>query len=64
MRDYRAYTIGEDGHISGSNSFHAADDAAAIAHARQFVDGYDVELWEAGRKVVLLKGDGSAEHFP
>ena len=57
MRDYRAYTIGEDGHIMDGESFQAIDDIAAIAHAMRFVEGRDVEVWEGGRKVGVLRGD-------
>jgi hypothetical protein len=60
MMDYRAYTIGEDGHIVGSEAFEAVDDIAAIAHAVRFVESRDVEVWQGGRKVGVLKGDASA----
>jgi hypothetical protein len=53
--EYRAYIIGPDGHIIGSNGFLAANDDAALQHARQFVDGHDVELWSGVRLVGELK---------
>jgi hypothetical protein len=42
--EYRAYSVGDDGHITHSHQFIAPNDAAAFEHARQFVDGYDIEL--------------------
>jgi hypothetical protein len=35
--------------------FVAANDNAAFEHARQFVNGYDVELWSGGRFVAKLE---------
>ena len=49
--EYRAYGVGGDGHINHSHQFIAPNDDAAFEHARQFVDGYDVELWNGGRLV-------------
>jgi hypothetical protein len=45
MADYRAYTIGFDGHFVGCEPMICRDDAEAIANAMRFVDGHDVELW-------------------
>jgi hypothetical protein len=53
--EYRAYAVGPDGHFMWSNEFVAANDEAAFEHARQFVDGHDVELWNGGRFVAKLK---------
>jgi hypothetical protein len=53
--EYRAYVIGPDGHIIRSNGFVAANHDAALQHARQFVDGHDVELWSGVRLVGQLK---------
>jgi hypothetical protein len=52
---YRAYIVGLDGHFSWSNEFFAPDDDAACEHARQYVDGHDVELWSGGRFVAKLQ---------
>jgi hypothetical protein len=60
MNDYRAYTIGEDGHIMSGEAFQAADDLAAVAHAMRFVTHLDVEVWQGGRKVGVLRGEKPA----
>ena len=54
VTEYRAYIVGNDGHFQKSNGFVSVDDAAAIEHAKQFVDGHDVELWSAERFVTKL----------
>ena len=54
MAEYRAYTIGLDGHFVGSQALTCADDAEAIAKAERFVDGHDIELWSGDRLVVRL----------
>jgi hypothetical protein len=67
MEEYRAYTLGGDGHILKANGFDCADDGAAIAHAAQFADGCDVELWCADRFVAKLAPntkDESPAAFP
>jgi hypothetical protein len=51
MPDYRAYLIGSDGHFYKSVVLDEPDEAAAIAAARQLVDGHDVELWQRDRKI-------------
>jgi hypothetical protein len=53
--EYRAYVIGADGHFKRSHGFDAANDDAAFKHARQFVDGLDIELWNGVRLVGKLK---------
>ena len=42
--EYRVFVVGSDGHFLRSHGFTAANDDAAFEHARQFVNGYDVEL--------------------
>jgi hypothetical protein len=39
MADYRAYTVGLDGHFINFQAFRCDDDPGAIEWARQFVDG-------------------------
>jgi hypothetical protein len=53
--EYRAYVVGPDGHFLRSHGFDAANDDAAFKHARQFVNGYDIELWSGARLVGKLK---------
>ena len=54
MNEYRAYTVGYDGHFTASRAFKCANDDDAIVWARQLVDGHDVELWSGDRFVVKL----------
>ena len=51
MQDYRAYVLGP------GRSYNSAllDDEAAKTHAKQYVDGYDVELWQLDRKVAFFE---------
>jgi hypothetical protein len=53
--EYRVFVVGPDGHFLGSHGFIAANDDAAFEHDRQFVNGYDVELWSGARLVGKLK---------
>jgi hypothetical protein len=55
--EYRAYVFGPDEHIIEANGFVAENDDAAFEHARQFVDGHDVELWSGVRLVARLKSN-------
>ena len=54
MAHYRAYFIGQDGHFFQAIDLDSADDDAAIATSKQFVDGHDVELWQRDRKIARL----------
>jgi hypothetical protein len=49
VAEYRAYSVGRDGHFDGIERPTCADDAEAIEKAKQLVDGQDVELWEGAR---------------
>jgi len=54
MPDYRAYTIGIDGHFNSIRVeflHNHSDDATAIEAARQLVDSHDIELWDRDRFV-------------
>jgi hypothetical protein len=55
MPDYRAFLFGSDGHVFQAVALDAPDDTAAIAAAKQLVDGHDVELWQLDRKVAKLE---------
>jgi hypothetical protein len=55
MTDYRAYLLDEQGHVLSGFDFDAATDEAALQHARRYVDGHDVEVWQRGRVVGQLK---------
>ena len=54
MNEYRAYTVGIDGHFTASRAFACVNDDDAIVWAKQLVDGHDVELWSGERFVIKL----------
>ena len=54
MQEYRAYLIGPDGHIIQRADLVCADEEAAKEHAKQLVDGHDVELWQLDRMIATF----------
>ena len=54
MTEYRAYTVGDDGHFVGFEPLVCANDAEAIEKASRLVDWYDIELWSGERFVKRL----------
>jgi hypothetical protein len=52
--EYRAYIVGADGHFIKFVGLICPNDEVAINHAKQFVDGHDVELWSGDRPVAKL----------
>ena len=54
MPDYRAYTVGLDGHFLKSDEFVSADDDSAAKHALRLVEDHDIELWCGNRLVAKL----------
>ena len=54
MAEYRAHTIGIDGHIVGFEALVCADDVEAINKAKRLVDGLDIELRSGVRLVIRL----------
>jgi hypothetical protein len=55
VAEYRAYTVGRDGHFIGIEPLTCADDSEAIEKAKRLVDGHDVELWSGARLVIRLR---------
>ncbi len=53
--NYRAYVLNSEDHIINRHDFTAADLAAALAHAAQYVDGHDVEVWLRAHVIGRLK---------
>ena len=55
MTEYRAYTVGLDGHFISFEPLVCRDDGEAVAKARHLVDGHDVEVWSGERFIVRLE---------
>ena len=58
MFEYKLYCLDAGGRIARRQEFEAADDAAALAHARAEHAGVNSELWCGARKVALLPAKG------
>jgi hypothetical protein len=56
MPEYRAYTLGNDGHFNGYEPLICGDDAEAIEKATRLAAVYPVELWSGVRIVLRLPG--------
>src|SRR5882757_4514607 len=54
MAEYRAFVMGEDGHIRSSRAFVCDDDADATVWAKQLLDANDIELWSGERFVTRV----------
>jgi hypothetical protein len=57
VSEYRAYVIGDDGHIASFRAFTCDGDADATVWAKQLIDGHDIELWSGARLVIRLNAD-------
>src|SRR5665213_4315160 len=55
MPIYRAYLIDRDNRVSSYRPVEADTDTDALAAARQFVDGSDVEVWHLDRMIGRLE---------
>lgn len=55
MNGFRAYIIGQDGHIKRRVDLMCADESEAKQQAKQLVDGHGVELWELDRKIARFE---------
>jgi hypothetical protein len=54
MPEYRAFPI-KNFHVAGpAHIIECETDQEAIAKVKQFVDGHDIEIWDAGRLVATL----------
>jgi hypothetical protein len=52
--EYRAYTVGLDGHFIGHRGFVCGNDNDAVEWAKQLIDGHDIELWSGERFIIRL----------
>jgi hypothetical protein len=55
MQHYRAYIIGEDGHIVSAVDLQCEQEDVATALAGQLVNGRCVELWQGGGQIALFE---------
>ncbi|ARQ00323.1 hypothetical protein [Pseudorhodoplanes sinuspersici] len=55
MRDYRAYPIGNDGHVLPPTVITAEDDRAAIAQTKAILNEKPIEVWDRSRLVARLE---------
>jgi hypothetical protein len=54
VQEYRAFTVGSDGHFVGFEPIVCDTDDQAIEGAKRMLDGRDVEVWCAARLVAKL----------
>ena len=55
MAEYRAFTVGIDGHFVGFEPIICDGNAAAIERAKRLLDVRDIEVWCADRLVAKIK---------
>lgn len=55
MLDYRAYLVGDDGHIRNVVEIQCANDEDAKERARQLLGELDIELWQLDRQVARFE---------
>ena len=55
MANYRAFVIAAAGEVVRRYDFVSSDDAAALEHARQLVEQFDIEVWQLHRRVGVLR---------
>lgn len=60
-RQYRAYLVGDNGVFRSAEAFEATSDTLALAYAQQLARRGDVEVWQLGRKIGLLRGQRPPE---
>jgi hypothetical protein len=54
MNIYRAYLMDENDHIVKRIDLDAQDDEMAIAKAKTFIDGKDIEVWHGSKKILRI----------
>jgi hypothetical protein len=55
MAEYRAYIVGIDGRFVRAIGLLCPDDRTAKEYAKNLVDGHDVELWQAKRRIAKFQ---------
>lgn len=61
MPEYRAFSVGDDGHFVGFEPLVCGDDNEAIEKARRLAVTHAVELWNCERFVKRLEGTQSRD---
>lgn len=51
MREFRAYVLDGEGHITHRIDIEVQDEAEARERAKSLVDGHAVELWEGATRL-------------
>lgn len=54
-KEYRAFVLDKKDHIVRRYDFEADGHEAALNHAKQYVDGHDVEVWHSTYVLGRLK---------
>ena len=55
MAVYRAYVVGDDGHIIKSVDLDCIDDEVAKQEAQQLVERHVIELWDGTRRIARFE---------
>lgn len=55
MQEYRAYVMGQDGHIESRIDIVCRNENDAKQRAKALVDGHDIELWQADRVIAKFR---------
>jgi hypothetical protein len=53
--DYRAFIIGEDGHVKGREDLLCENETEAVEKAKQLVDGDDIELGHRDHRIARFR---------
>jgi hypothetical protein len=60
MGYYRIYLTSDSGYFIGVREINCVTDAEAVAAARQFLGGCDLEVWHRGRRIARIRKDEGA----
>ena len=55
IMDYRAFIIGEDGHVNGRVDLLCENGTEAVEKAKQLVDGDDIEFWHRDHSIARFR---------
>ena len=61
VNEYRAFTVGDDGHVTGARALVCENDEDATVWVKQLLDGHDIELWSGERFVIRLDHRGNGK---